>query len=62
MPIKVKEACKMPNRLDRKRKLPQHIIIKTLNVQNKENNINGGEGGGGGRRGGERLTYKSIPI
>ena len=30
------EAYRTPNRLDQKRKSSCHIIIKTLNVQNKE--------------------------
>jgi hypothetical protein len=34
MPIKVQEAYK--NRLYQKRKIPWHIIIKILNIQNKE--------------------------
>ena len=36
MSIKVQEAYRTPNRLDQKRKSPHHIIIKTLNIQNKE--------------------------
>jgi hypothetical protein len=36
MPIKVKEAYRTPNKLDHKRKPPCHLIIKTLNTQNKE--------------------------
>jgi hypothetical protein len=36
MPIKVQETYRMPKRLDQKRKSSHHIIIKTLNIQNKE--------------------------
>jgi hypothetical protein len=36
MPIKVQKAHRRPNRLDQKRKFSPHIIIKTLNIQNKE--------------------------
>jgi hypothetical protein len=36
MPIEVKEAHRTPNRLDQKKKSLCHIIIKTLNTQNKE--------------------------
>ena len=34
--INIQEAYRTPNRLDQKRKSSHHIIIKTLNVQNKE--------------------------
>jgi hypothetical protein len=33
MAINIKEAHRLPNRLDQKRKFPHHIITKTLNVQ-----------------------------
>ena len=33
-PIKVQDACKIPNGLDQRRNSPCHIIIKTLSVQN----------------------------
>jgi hypothetical protein len=36
MPIKVQEAYRTPIGLDKKRKFPQHIIMKTLIIQNKE--------------------------
>ena len=35
MPMKIQEAYRTPNRLDPKRKSPCHIIVKTLNIQNK---------------------------
>jgi hypothetical protein len=36
MPIKVQKASRTPNRLDHNRTTPQHIIIKTINTENKE--------------------------
>ena len=36
MTINVQEAYRTPNRLDQKRKSAHPIIIKTLNIQNKE--------------------------
>jgi len=36
MAINVQKAYRMPNRFDQKRKSSSHIIIKTLNAQNKE--------------------------
>lgn len=36
MPVKVQEAYRTTTRLGQKRKYPHHIIIKTLNIQNKE--------------------------
>jgi len=36
MPINVQEVYRTPNRLDQKRKSSHHIIIKTLNIWNKE--------------------------
>lgn len=36
MPIKAQKEYRTPNRQDQERNSPQHIIIKTLNVQNKE--------------------------
>jgi hypothetical protein len=36
MPIKIQEAYRTPDRLDQKRKSLLHIIIKTLNIQDKE--------------------------
>ena len=36
MAIKVQEACRTPNKWDQKRKSSCHVIIKTLNTQNKE--------------------------
>lgn len=36
MLIKIQEAYKTPNRLNCKRKSPYHIVINTLNIQNRE--------------------------
>jgi hypothetical protein len=36
MPIQTQEVQKTPNREDQKKKSPQHIIVKTLIVQNQE--------------------------
>lgn len=54
-PNKVQEAYRMPNRLDQKRKLPGHIIIKTVNAQNKESTLKG-------TREKDQVTYKGKPI
>jgi hypothetical protein len=37
IPINIQEAYRTPNRLDQKRNLSHHIIVKTPNAQNKEN-------------------------
>jgi hypothetical protein len=36
MPIQVQEASRTPNRLDRTRTTPQHIIIKTTSTETRE--------------------------
>jgi hypothetical protein len=36
MPIQVQEATKTPNRHDQNGYIPQHIIIKTTNTENRE--------------------------
>ena len=36
IPMKVHETYRTPNRLDQKKPSPRHIIIKTQNIQNKE--------------------------
>jgi hypothetical protein len=53
--IKVQEAYRAPNKWDQKRKSSRHIIIKTLNVQNKERIL---------KASGEKgpVTYKGRPI
>jgi hypothetical protein len=40
MAINIQEAYRRPNRLDQQRKFFCHIIIKPLNVQNKESLLN----------------------
>jgi hypothetical protein len=51
MAINVQEACRTPNRLDQKRKSSLHIIIKTLNAENKERILKPLKGKG-------QVTYK----
>jgi hypothetical protein len=46
MAIKVQETYRTPNKWDQKRKFSCHIIIKTLNAQNKEKNIKSYKGKG----------------
>ena len=36
MAIKVQEAYRTPNKWEQKRKSSHHLILKTLNAQNKE--------------------------
>ena len=36
VPIKVQEAYRIPNRIDRERNSPQHTTNKTLNIQDKQ--------------------------
>jgi hypothetical protein len=55
MAIKIQEAYRTPNRLDQKRKTSLHIIIKTLNAQNKERILRALSEKG-------QVTYKSRPI
>lgn len=40
VPVKVQEVCRTPNRLEQERNSPQNIIIKTLNIQNNNNQKN----------------------
>ena len=55
MGINVHEVYRTTNRLDQKRKSSQHIIIKTLNVQNKERILKAARGKG-------KVSYKGRPI
>jgi hypothetical protein len=55
MAIKVQEAYNKPNKSDQKRKSPRHIIIKTLNTQNKERILKAEMEKG-------QVTYKGRPI
>ncbi|KAL6047071.1 hypothetical protein STEG23_026865 [Scotinomys teguina] len=55
IPIKIQEAYRTPNRLDPQKKPSRHIIIKTLNIQNKERILRAAKEKG-------QLTYKGRPI
>ena len=52
--MKVQEAYRTPNRLDKK-KSPRHIIIKTQNIQIKERILRAAKEKG-------QVTYKGKPI
>ena len=52
--MKVQEAYRTPNRLDKK-KFPCHIIIKTQNIQNKKRILRAAKEKG-------QVTYKGKPI
>ena len=52
----IQEASRTPNRLDQKRKSACHIIIKTLNVQNKERELKVG------RKKKSQVTHKGRPV
>ncbi|KAL6084523.1 hypothetical protein STEG23_028881 [Scotinomys teguina] len=54
-PIRIQEAYRAPNRLDPQKKSSRHIIIKTLNIQNKERILRAAKEKG-------QLTYKGRPI
>ncbi|KAL6084097.1 hypothetical protein STEG23_018682 [Scotinomys teguina] len=45
-PIKIQETYRTANRLDPQKKSSRHIIIKTLNIQNKRENIKSCKGKG----------------
>jgi hypothetical protein len=53
MPINIQEFYKTPIKLDQKRKSSHHIIIKPLNVQNKERILKGVRGKG-------QVTHKDL--
>jgi hypothetical protein len=36
LPIQVQEASRTPNKLDKNRSFPWHIIIKTIRAENRE--------------------------
>jgi hypothetical protein len=55
MTIKKQEAFRTPNKWDQKRKYSHHIIIKTLNAQNKERILKAA-------REKCQITYKGRPI
>ena len=53
--MKIQKACRTPNKLDQKKKSPHHIIIETLNIQNKERILKAAKENG-------QVTYKGKPI
>ena len=53
--IQVREAQRVPNKLDPKRTTPRHIIIKTAKVKNKERILKT-------MREKQRVTYKGVPM
>ena len=53
--MSIQEAYRIPNRLDQKRNFSSQMIIKTLNVQNKERMLTA-------VRGKSLVTYKVRPI
>jgi hypothetical protein len=55
MTIKVQEAYRTPNKWDQKTKSSPHIIIKTLNPQNKERILKAA-------RENDQVTFKGRPI
>jgi hypothetical protein len=55
MPMNTQEAYRTPNRLDQKRNSSCHIIVKTLNAQNKERILKAVREKG-------QVTYKGRPI
>ena len=50
--IQTQEAQRTPNRQDNRRKFPQHIIVKTLTIQNNNKKVQ--------RK--TQVTYKGKPI
>ena len=55
VPMKTQEAYRTPNRLDQEKKSPHHIIINTLNMQNKERILRAAKEK-------YQVTYKGRPI
>ena len=53
--IHVQEAQGVPNKMDAKRPTPRHIIIKVLNVKDKERILKAA-------RERQLVTYKGVPI
>ena len=51
----VQEAQRVPKKLDPKRNIPRHIIIKLPKIKDKERILKAA-------RGKERVTYKGVPI
>ena len=50
----VQEAQRVPKKLDPRRNVPRHIIIKLSKIKDKERILK--------VRGKERVTYKGVPI
>jgi hypothetical protein len=55
LPIQVQEASRTPNRLDQNRTSPQHIIIKTMSIENRERILKA-------VREKKQIAYKGKPI
>ena len=53
--IQVQEAQRIPNKMDTKRTIPRHIIIKMPKVKEKERILKAA-------REIQRVTYKGVPI
>ena len=53
--IQVQEAQRIPNKMDTKRTMLRHIIMKMPKVKDKERILKAS-------RGKERVTYKGVPI
>jgi hypothetical protein len=55
LPIQVQEASRTPNRLDQNRTSPQHILIETTSIENREKILKA-------VREKKQITYKGKPI
>jgi hypothetical protein len=55
MPIEVQEASRTPNRYDKNRTTPCHVIIKTTSTENRERILKA-------VREKKQITYKGKPI
>ena len=53
--IQIREAQRIPNKLDPKRAIPRHIIMKMPKVKDKERTLKAA-------REEETVTYKRVPI
>ena len=51
----VQEAQRVPKKLDARRNIPRHIMIKLPKIKDKERILKAA-------RGKERVTYKGVPI
>ena len=51
----IQEAQRVPNKLDPKRNIPRHIIIKLPKIKDKERILKSA-------RGKDTVTYKGVPI